>query len=267
LKYELFPKVSIEKELIKAKMDTAKKFFAKKKLLNCFLCLCCCLKKKPIDENQMGLVYEMVLKDALGIPSSRKKFYHFLERAKGESILIPLRFIQHIKCDRFKKIPSGFSGKAMKTFKLDQVNLEISQNKKLPCWLDYEATLDVLRIQGHPTQLDVGLLVIQILDSNGLIVVEFEIDVLPTNVRKKTYDNTSMTFVQMSLRKMFIEKKDTFCDSDIELEEIPSEQNEKSDKKPEESLIGGGTKNTLDSKKKLTMKMFDSEMILIKENE
>ena len=213
LMFYLFPQVSLDKDLIKNAMNNAEKVFDKKKLLHC--CCPCCPKKKSIDENQMNLVFEMVRKDTLGIPSSKKKIYHIFERAKGESILIPTQTIQQINCKKYKNIKGGMIGKSLKIMKLDMVNLELSANNKFPTWMNYEITLGILRLKGIPTNLDIGLIVIQIIDSNGLIVEEFEVNVVNKNDNGKSKRKlTNMSKGILSLRTWMMEKKETNFDND-----------------------------------------------------
>ena len=63
--------------------------------------------KKSLNENDLQLIYLLVKKDALGIPERPKSWYHFLERARGESILIPTNNIQEINCKRVSEVGKG----------------------------------------------------------------------------------------------------------------------------------------------------------------
>ena len=229
LKHQLFPKIILNTKLIKSKITEIEKINSIKK------CCCCCKNKKnikKINDIEFNIIFAMIKKDVIGIPSKPKQWYHIFERAKGESILIPINRIHEIRCKRVENVDKGFIDKIRTFFGLHYMNLETSINKKLPCWLDFEITLGILRFSGHPTELDEGILLIDIIDDNGIIIKEFELNVIQ---KQKT-----MIWEKKSLK------------TSLNLRDIIV-------KKQESSLFEAGSKNY--AKKSSTTHRIDDEMI------
>ena len=214
LKYEIFPKIELNLQLIKTNFLQIERKHINSSFFGSFLCK----KTQKIGENELSLIYAMVKNDALGIPESFKQWYHFFERAKGESILIPTNAIQEIRCKRVANRGNGFFARIGFFFNFNYTNLEMSNNRKLPCWLDYEITFGVLRFSGNPSELDKGLIVLDIIDMNGIIVKEFEINLIE-NERLSRITKKKSLKSNVSLRKIMREKHENFSDTEGSFDE------------------------------------------------
>ena len=99
----------------------------------------------------------------------------------------------------------GFINKILDFAKIKYIPIPLTLNRRLPTWLDVEIEAGVIHFYAAPNNLDVGEILIQIIQGKDRIIKEFWINVQEANQRKII--NQNYKFGIANVKKLF-EKED-----------------------------------------------------------
>ncbi|EAR82162.2 hypothetical protein TTHERM_01285860 (macronuclear) [Tetrahymena thermophila SB210] len=123
----------------------------------------------------LPLIEQHLFAIALGVTIQKRKFFQV---SYGDSFHCNSYQIRAIKFYE-KGILCRFCVKAQQFLGIDQVEKGLSENEKLPEWMQINYQKSYIQIKGKPDQKSVGQYRIKIYDLNGYLLRQFDIQILP----------------------------------------------------------------------------------------
>ncbi|KAL4484382.1 hypothetical protein ABPG74_019559 [Tetrahymena malaccensis] len=151
----------------------------------------------------LPLIEQYLFGVALGVSSKKRKFF---EVAKGDCFHCYSFQIRSIKCYERTVIFHCCVG-AQEFLGLNQVEKGLSENQRLPEWMQIDFQKTEITLKGTPDQKHVGQSRFKIYDLDGYLLKQFDIQVLPSKNQSSQIDQEQQNQTNESPRKQILLSK------------------------------------------------------------
>ena len=181
-----FCSIGFKDELLEKEIQSCNLKFKKRKI-------------QPLNSDaelfEKQLIKRLIKFDALGIPNTPLKWYHFFKYSKGESLLVDFNEIAFIQYYHTQPNTHVWNYQGCRYF------------SQLPPWLEMKIINNHLIFTGTPTKADEGNFIISLFDRYGMIYRQIRIEV----IEKKQMD-PSTYFMSFKTRPSSHESRTRFFD-------------------------------------------------------
>ncbi|KAL4475115.1 hypothetical protein ABPG74_001811 [Tetrahymena malaccensis] len=129
----------------------------------------------------LPLIEEYLQAASLGIPSKESKPFQV---SKGDCLYCSQLSVRSIKCYETNNL-FNCCVNAQSFLEINEVEKGLSDNQRLPEWMQVDFNKSHIKIKGIPNEKSVGQLRIKIFDSNGYMIKLFDIQILAERKEKQ----------------------------------------------------------------------------------